>query len=146
MADKRIPTKQFANKLRLKPTYCEVKLHHALLMAFKPYRASVCAQEPIGPFIADFYIAPSNLVIEVDGPSHWKPNQKRLDSRRDSYMQHRNITVMRFTNAEVLHSPQACAQSILNFCMPLQRKDDKIEIRKIKAWVSGEVVHNFWRR
>jgi very-short-patch-repair endonuclease len=49
--------------------------------------------------IADFYLAPSKLVIEVDGGYHLTPDQQRKDGWRDKYLTDvRGLRVVRITN------------------------------------------------
>lgn len=50
-------------------------------------------------FIADFYCAEKNLVIELDGSSH--NNRKEYDDNRDRIMKELGLTVMRFKNNAV---------------------------------------------
>ena len=115
----RIPIKRFATVMRKDPTPEEDALWSQLLIAFDPYKATVRAQEPIGPYVADFYIAPCNVVVEVDGGYHQEPEQKGKDRRRDTYMRNKGIRIMRFRNDQVNRSAKACAQYILNQCLPL---------------------------
>lgn len=58
-------------------------------------------QKPLARFIADFYCAKLQLVIEIDGSVH--DQQKAYDRARDQELSHRGITVVRFTNDEVFH-------------------------------------------
>lgn len=59
-------------------------------------------QHPLNIFIADFYCARLKLVIEVDGGIHQMEKQAEYDMGRDSFMQDKGITVLRFTNEEVM--------------------------------------------
>jgi very-short-patch-repair endonuclease len=118
----------FADGMRLKPTRHEEMMWHALLDAFKPYRVSIRVQEPIGPYVADFYIAPCNVVIEVDGSSHFRPGERVRDQKRDNFMRQRNIRVMRFQNRQVDRSAKACATYILNKCLPLPKQERFIKV------------------
>jgi very-short-patch-repair endonuclease len=122
----RIPIRQFASKMRFQPTTHEMLMWNALLEAFKPYSATVRVQEPIGPYIADFFIAPCNVVIEVDGHTHKESIEH--DKRRDTFMQGKGITVMRFKNHQVRRSPTACAKYVLSQCLPLKPRDQKVRI------------------
>lgn len=115
----RIPIKRFATQMRCEPTREEDALWSQLLIAFDPYKATIHAQVPIGPFIADFFIAPCNVVVEVDGGYHQDKAQKRKDRRRDTYMRNKGIRIMRFRNDQVNRNAKACAQYILNQCLPL---------------------------
>ncbi len=67
-------------------------------------------QHPIGKFIADFYCHEKKLVIEVDGDYHNKEEQKEYDEARTQVINEYGITVIRFTNDEVLNN----IQSVLN--------------------------------
>lgn len=67
-------------------------------------------QHPIGKFIADIYCHEKKLVIEVDGGYHNKEEQKEYDEARTQVINEYGITVIRFTNDEVLNN----IQSVLN--------------------------------
>jgi very-short-patch-repair endonuclease len=122
----RIPIRQFASKMRFQPTESESLMWNALLSTFMPYRATVHAQEPIGPYIADFYIAPCNVVVEVDGGIHDK--QREHDRRRDTYMRGKAIRVMRFKDRQVKRNPHACAQYVLSQCLPLPQSNQSVKV------------------
>ncbi len=57
-----------AKELRKTMTKTERKLWYDWF-AYQPYK--VCRQKPIDHYIVDFYIASANLVIEIDGDSHY---------------------------------------------------------------------------
>jgi very-short-patch-repair endonuclease len=122
----RTPIRQFATDLRFNPTPHEQLLWSALLIAFNPYRATIHGQEPIGPYVADFYIAPCNVVAEVDGPYHGDPDQKAKDQRRDKFMRSKGIRIYRFRNDQIQRSAKACATFILNKCLPLENAFGKV--------------------
>ena len=58
-------------------------------------------QQPIGPYIVDFYCAAARLVVEVDGGQH-SEMQRAYDSRRDGWLRDEGYSVLRFWNNEVL--------------------------------------------
>src|ERR1700677_3635061 len=122
----RIPIRQFASKMRFQPTASESLMWNALLAAFAPYKATIHAQEPIGPYVADFYIAPCNVVVEVDGAVHAK--QREHDQRRDTYMRGKSIRVMRFKDQQVRRNPTACAQYVLRQCLPLAQSNQRVAV------------------
>ena len=126
--EQRKPLQQFANDLRLSMTPSEVKMHNALITVFAPYNVTIHPQEPIGPYIADFYLSPCNIVIEVDGSIHNSPKAKIRDRKRNTYMQHRHIKVMRFQNQQVNRNALACAKYILGQSQPLTLKKTTIKI------------------
>lgn len=56
-------------------------------------------QKPIGNYIADFYCAEKNLVIEIDG---WTHDEKiEYDTNRDKYMKSLGIYVLRINDVDV---------------------------------------------
>jgi len=58
------------------------------------------SQHPIDIFIADFYCHQSKLVIEIDGDIH--KSRIEYDAGRTADLEKFGITVLRFTNDEVL--------------------------------------------
>ena len=70
---------QIARQFRKAPTASEVMLWEALrgrqLQSVKFRR-----QQPIGPFVVDFFAAAQKLIVEVDGPIH--DQQQEADRRR----------------------------------------------------------------
>jgi very-short-patch-repair endonuclease len=69
-------------------------------------------QRPIGRFIVDFYCAALKLVIEIDGGSHDSEAAVAYDHERSLYLQGLGLTVMRFTNDEVMENLEGVHQSL----------------------------------
>ena len=59
-------------------------------------------QKPIGEYIADFYCHKANLVIELDGGGHFSKDSIEYDRIRDEFMESLGISVLRFSNSEVM--------------------------------------------
>lgn len=59
-------------------------------------------QAPFGPYIADFAAVKQRLVIEVDGSQHYTEEGRKKDARRDRYLRGKGLTVLHFSNLEVL--------------------------------------------
>jgi very-short-patch-repair endonuclease len=59
-------------------------------------------QHPIDRFIIDFYCAEAQLVIEVDGSIH--DNTQEQDALRQEFLENRDLSVLRFSNASVFDS------------------------------------------
>ena len=59
-------------------------------------------QHPIHNYIADFYCHEKKLVIEVDGGYHLEPEQKENDKLRSEQINELGVSIIRFTNEEVL--------------------------------------------
>jgi very-short-patch-repair endonuclease len=59
-------------------------------------------QQPIGPFIVDFYCSEAQLVVEVDGSIHH--GREMEDADRQAALESVGLRVIRATNDEVLFS------------------------------------------
>jgi very-short-patch-repair endonuclease len=59
-------------------------------------------QQPIGPFVADFYCHEKRLIIEVDGPIH--QFQRAADAERDELLQAASFHVLRISTEDVEQS------------------------------------------
>jgi very-short-patch-repair endonuclease len=74
-------------------------------------------QHQIGNYIADFYCRSAELVIECDGSVHRGNEQWHHDQDRDVYMISQGLTVLRFTNEQVLNNVEAVVSEIAA-CLP----------------------------
>jgi very-short-patch-repair endonuclease len=61
-------------------------------------------QHPILFYIADFYCHALLLIIEIDGGYHETEEQKIKDEERTEHLKFNGITVVRYTNEEVLNN------------------------------------------
>ena len=69
-------------------------------------------QQPIGPYIVDFFCHEVGLVVEVDGRSHDEPGKE--DSQREAFLQERQqLQVLRVSNDDVLKETEAVLFAIL---------------------------------
>jgi very-short-patch-repair endonuclease len=59
-------------------------------------------QKPLAGYIADFYCAVANLIVEVDGSQHLKPEELLYDQERSRVFASLGLDVLRFDNQEVL--------------------------------------------
>src|SRR3989338_2981268 len=59
-------------------------------------------QHSFGRYVVDFYCAETHLAIELDGDSHFTDDAQEYDKQRTEYMSSCGITVLRFTNTEVM--------------------------------------------
>ncbi|HTA82875.1 MAG TPA: endonuclease domain-containing protein [Bacteroidia bacterium] len=69
-------------------------------------------QHPIGKFIADFYCTNANLIIELDGEIHLKEDTNERDAGRQYELERLGLTVLRFTNKEVLENIESVIERI----------------------------------
>ena len=90
-----------AKELRKQQTDAEKVLWNALrshqFSGFKFRR-----QHPVKWFIADFYCHEVKLIIEVDGGIHATPDQSAYDVGRTAEIEEMGISLIRFTNEEIL--------------------------------------------
>ena len=73
-------------------------------------------QKIIGNYIADFYCPKARLVIEIDGGQHYSNGGREKDRRRDDYMARTGITVLRFSDREVLQNLEAVLERLWGEC------------------------------
>ncbi|KKW10981.1 MAG: hypothetical protein UY50_C0023G0027 [Parcubacteria group bacterium GW2011_GWA2_49_9] len=67
-------------------------------------------QKPILSYIVDFYCAPLNLAIEIDGITHDAKIEK--DVRRQQLLEKLGVTVLRFTEGEVRNNLDSVLREI----------------------------------
>ena len=101
---------EFARGMRNNPTEAKDYLWRFLAKGYSGYRFK--RQHPIKYFIADFYCHALRLVIEVDGGYHKLPEQYEYDCNRDWELQLLGVTVLRFSNEEVLYDTDHVLQTI----------------------------------
>ena len=58
-------------------------------------------QHSIGPYIVDFYAPQIGLVIEIDGPSHFLPENQPYEMNRNTYLEKQITAILRFQNNEI---------------------------------------------
>ena len=69
-------------------------------------------QQPIGPYIVDFFCHEVGLVVEVDGRTH--DERAKEDSRRDAFLREQEgLQVLRVSNDDVLNETEAVLIAIL---------------------------------
>jgi very-short-patch-repair endonuclease len=72
-------------------------------------------QKIIGSYIVDFYCSKAKLVIEVDGSQHYSVEMMEADRQRDEYLRANALTVIRFSDLEVLKNLEGVIARILEF-------------------------------
>lgn len=71
-------------------------------------------QHSIGGYIVDFYCPSKKLIIEVDGPEHFKKENKEYDEIRTKFFNGMNLKVIRFSNTEINTNLNIVIQKIKN--------------------------------
>jgi very-short-patch-repair endonuclease len=70
-------------------------------------------QQPIGPYIVDFFCPAAKLIVEVDGEQHALGAHPAADMQRDAWLEAEGYTVVRFWTNEVMHELDAVCAAIL---------------------------------
>ncbi|MCH8164038.1 MAG: endonuclease domain-containing protein [Planctomycetes bacterium] len=68
-------------------------------------------QQPIGPFVVDFFCEEAELVVELDGESH--VGQGEMDAQQSALLRKRALPVMRITNDDLLNHRDEVGEAIL---------------------------------
>ncbi|MCP8883348.1 endonuclease domain-containing protein [Devosia sp. XJ19-1] len=90
----------FARKLRREQTLPERRFWGLV----RPWREAGLhwrRQAPIGPYVVDFVCKARNLIVEIDGDTHYSEAGLAHDESRTAYLAERGHRVLRFTNSEV---------------------------------------------
>lgn len=77
-------------------------------------------QHGFGQYIADFYCWKAQLVIEIDGGIHNKPEVKAKDREKEADLAVHGIEVIRFTNEQVLCNIEAVLRVISEKISPFK--------------------------
>ena len=89
-----------AISLRKKMTPWESRLWYQFL---RTYPVRFQRQKAIGDYIADFYCAKAQLVIELDGGGHYTDEQLSNDAIRTQALEQMGLKVLRFLNTDIDH-------------------------------------------
>jgi very-short-patch-repair endonuclease len=100
-----------AKTLRADATDAERRLWSLLCDSRIPVRFR--RQQPIGPYIADFFCSSARLVIELDGDQHGTNAAILRDGARSGFLTSRGYRVLRFPNHEVFRDPHLVLETIL---------------------------------
>lgn len=90
-----------ARELRRNMTKEERKLWYEFLR-FYPVKFS--RQKILGKYIADFYSAETELVIELDGSQHLSETGRKNDAERTEYLEKFGLTVIRIPNNQIKYN------------------------------------------
>jgi very-short-patch-repair endonuclease len=102
--------REISKNLRSQPTEAERCLWRRLKLKHIGYVFH--RQKPIGDYIVDFYCSKAKLVIEVDGDYHFNAEITGNDKVRDEIMRNLGLTVLRFSNSEVLNNTDKVVETI----------------------------------
>ncbi|MDO9076629.1 MAG: endonuclease domain-containing protein, partial [Brevundimonas sp.] len=99
-----------AQSMRATPTRTEAKLWDRLRLLSVRFRR----QAPMGRYVVDFVCHRANLVIEVDGGVHQRPDVAVRDLTRDAWLISQGYTVLRFTTRQVESDIDGVVRDIRN--------------------------------
>ena len=71
-------------------------------------------QQPVGPYVVDFFCSRAKLVIEVDGETHIGTESR--DAERQAYLEKSGLSVLRLWNTEVYENLEGVLQRIWEVC------------------------------
>ena len=86
-----------AKRLRKTATVAE----RLLWQGVRKLNLNIRRQVPIGNYIADFASHAARLVIEIDGPRHDEPAEKKRDAARTTWLKDAGYRVIRFPETVV---------------------------------------------
>ena len=101
----------FAKELRKNMTKEERHLWYDFL---RNYPIKFTRQKVLGKYIADFYCAKANLVVELDGSQHYEDVGLMNDEKRTQYLEQYGIKVIRISNLDVLKNFEGVCMYIDN--------------------------------
>lgn len=111
---------QRAQKLRNNMTDAEAIVWKAIHV--NQWHLKFRRQHPIANYIVDFYCHPIKLIIEIEGEIHNDEEVKKLDTDRENHLKEIGLTILRFTNKEVLKNSTRVFQTIDKKINQLQKK------------------------
>uniref|UniRef100_UPI004047B89E endonuclease domain-containing protein n=1 Tax=Algoriphagus sp. TaxID=1872435 RepID=UPI004047B89E len=113
--------KEFSRDLRSHSTLSEILLWQKLRASqFREYAFN--RQKPLGNYIVDFYCLKLNLVIEVDGNSHFFEESVMEDQDRQKVIERMGVNFLRFSDLEVKRSMPSVLEEIGYFIDDFEKK------------------------
>jgi adenine-specific DNA-methyltransferase len=137
-----VPKEHFgrARTLRREMTPAEQRLWSAL--RGEQLGVKFRRQHPIGPYIADFYSWEAGLVVEMDGDSHFTPEAQDYDCERDAYLSALGLTVLRFTNQDIMSQKEEVLSRIVETIQQVKPSEDHYkQWRRADSLRVGDVVY-----
>lgn len=114
--------KEFARQLRTGSTLGEIKLWKELNNK-KMHGHDFHRQKPLLNYIVDFYCHELGLVIEIDGQYHTYEEQYKLDLLREKELEYYSLTILRFTEKEVIKDMFNVLRTIESFIINIGKEN-----------------------
>jgi very-short-patch-repair endonuclease len=114
--------KEFSRDLRSHSTLSEILLWQKLRASqFRGFAFN--RQKPLGNYIVDFYCLKLDLVIEVDGNSHFFEESVLEDQERQKVIERMGVNFLRFSDLEVKRSMPSVLEEIGDFIDDFEAKN-----------------------
>jgi very-short-patch-repair endonuclease len=107
----------FASALRANATDVE-RILWSLLRGKQLGALRFRRQQPIGPYVVDFFCPSARLVVELDGGQHGTDAALAYDAARTRFLAGRGYRVLRFWNDEVLTDRDRVLEAIYRAIQP----------------------------
>ena len=75
-------------------------------------------QQPIGPYVVDFFCPSAKLIVELDGGQHGTDQAVIYDENRTRFLETKGYRVLRFWNAEVMKDRDVVVEAIWRAVRP----------------------------
>ena len=108
---RRIFKRTFAKFLRANATTAERRLW-SLLRGKQLSSLRFRRQQPVGPYVVDFFCPAAKLIIELDGSQHGTDEAGVYDEERTRFLNASGYRVLRFSNGDVLRDSQMIVDTI----------------------------------
>lgn len=110
--------KRLRQKLRQQSTFAEKALWHCLRRSQMSWKFR--RQQGIGKYVVDFYCPQLQLIIEVDGESHFSIRRSRADQIRQKWLEAHGLHVIRFQDNEIINSIDDVLMKLYKECERLR--------------------------
>jgi very-short-patch-repair endonuclease len=107
--------RDFARKLRRKPTNTERILWELVLRKSQVLGVKFQRQRPVDVYIADFMCLPLGIIIEADGITHEWDKTIIKDAIRNRRLIELGYKILRFTDDEILDDFSRVKNQIIDF-------------------------------
>lgn len=99
----------FARHLRQQQTDCE-DLLWLRLRAHRLFGLKFRRQQPVGPYVVDFFCPEHRLIVELDGGQHM--DRAEHDGERDAWLRGDGYVVLRYWNNEVMTNLEGILEDV----------------------------------
>lgn len=125
--------------LRNNPTRGEQRLWSVLSNKKLGYKFR--RQHSIGPYIVDFYSRDGQIVIEVDGASHFSVIGMIHDLERDQYIESLGLKIIHVTNDEVMENLEGVVELIVQNCSDNVISRSRLLCQEAALVEAGDLVY-----